>query len=111
MLIGSKRTAPRSIPICGPPLGPPVDTAIGDSALRIAVGAALCCNLALRQARGAYIAFQNSDDIWRPGQTFGRGGLAANPGYGACFTAVNLCDEAGNPPRGSDVRFAQRRCV
>jgi Glycosyl transferase family 2 len=55
-------------------------------------------NLALRQARGAYIAFQNSDDIWRPGKLSAQvGHLAANPDCGACFTAVELCDEEGNP--------------
>ena len=58
-------------------------------------------NLALRQARGAYIAFQNSDDIWRPGKLAAQVGfLAANPAYGVCFTAVDLCDEEGNPCPG-----------
>lgn len=55
-------------------------------------------NLALRLARGPYIAFQNSDDLWHPGKLAAQVGfLAANPAYGACFTAVQLCDEDGNP--------------
>jgi hypothetical protein len=61
-------------------------------------------NLALRQARGAYVAFQNSDDIWRPGKLEAQVGfLAANANYGVCFTAVDLCDEEGNPCPGDPV--------
>jgi hypothetical protein len=55
-------------------------------------------NFALRQARGDYVAFQNSDDVWLPGKLATQVEfLQANPECGACFTAVELCDDAGNP--------------
>lgn len=61
-------------------------------------------NVALRQARGAYIAFQNSDDLWRPGKLAAQlAYLAEHPECGACFTAVDLCDEEGRPCPGHPV--------
>jgi hypothetical protein len=55
-------------------------------------------NLALSQARGRYIAFQNSDDTWVPGKLAAQ--LEVMEGgnqYAACFTAAEIIDENGQP--------------
>jgi glycosyltransferase involved in cell wall biosynthesis len=55
-------------------------------------------NLALGHARGQYIAFQNSDDIWLPSKLAAQlevmEGCAG--GYTAGFTATQIVDEKGN---------------
>jgi glycosyltransferase involved in cell wall biosynthesis len=55
-------------------------------------------NWALCNARGTFIAFQNSDDVWLPGKlTVQLQFLSQNPECGVCFTGVEMCDEAGRP--------------
>lgn len=53
-------------------------------------------NLALNQARGKYIAFQNSDDIWMSGKLEAQLGVIEGVGrYVAGFTAAEIIDERG----------------
>ncbi len=59
-------------------------------------------NVGLSVARGEYIAFQNSDDRWRPGKL--RKELAAFesiPNLSACFTGISVIDERGDILRNS----------
>ena len=59
-------------------------------------------NLALSQAGGRYVAFQNSDDTWVPGKLAAQ--LEVMEGgsqYAACFTAAEIIDENGRPASGT----------
>ena len=59
-------------------------------------------NLALNQARGKYIAFQNSDDIWVPGKLAAQlDVIEGGDRYVAGFTAAEIIDESGLPTRGT----------
>jgi glycosyltransferase involved in cell wall biosynthesis len=59
-------------------------------------------NLALREARGRYIAFQNSDDVWAPTKLERQAAiLAANPQAAACFTQVGIIGIDGQPLSGT----------
>jgi glycosyltransferase involved in cell wall biosynthesis len=59
-------------------------------------------NLALTHARGRYVAFQNSDDEWQPTKLDMQvRAMERNPASSACFTAVELIDEAGQPATGT----------
>lgn len=54
-------------------------------------------NLALRSARGKYIAFQNSDDVWAKNKLeLQLNALSENKSLAACFTAVEIIDASGN---------------
>lgn len=53
-------------------------------------------NLALKMARGKYVAFQNSDDVWKQGKLKKQVDiLENNPEISACFTGVNTINEKG----------------
>ncbi len=53
--------------------------------------------IALRQAKGKYIAIHHSDDAWKPEKLeFQVEFLERNPEYGAAFTLVDIIDEEGN---------------
>ena len=55
-------------------------------------------NLALTHARGRYIAFQNSDDEWQPTKLAMQiHAMEKDLNLSACFTAVTLIDETGQP--------------
>lgn len=59
-------------------------------------------NLALQQARGRYIAFQNSDDIWAPTKLEQQVALLeANRQAAVCFTQVNIIGADGLPLAGT----------
>lgn len=54
-------------------------------------------NLALGHARGQYVAFQNSDDIWLPSKLTAQLDIMEDSakGYAAGFTAAQIVDEKG----------------
>lgn len=59
-------------------------------------------NLALKMAKGKYIAFQNSDDIWLPGKLRAQiAAMRADKRIVASFTGVELIDVRGKPLSGS----------
>lgn len=59
-------------------------------------------NTALRKAKGKYIAFQNSDDVWKIGKLKKQLGILENkPDLAACFTDVEFIDENGKVTENS----------
>ncbi|WP_052494084.1 glycosyltransferase [Nitrosospira sp. NpAV] len=55
-------------------------------------------NLALSRARGQYVAFQNSDDIWVPAKLAAQlEAMESASHYIACFTAAEIVDKNGRP--------------
>lgn len=59
-------------------------------------------NLALGFAKGRYLAFQNSDDEWKPGKLLSQlEFMDENNDISACFTGVEITDESGNAIEGS----------
>ncbi len=53
-------------------------------------------NLGISMARGKYIAFQNSDDVWNEGKLEKQiDYLEKNKGTVVCFTRLNMIDESG----------------
>ncbi len=55
-------------------------------------------NAALRAARGRYVAFQDSDDVWLPDKLSSQlAALAATPGARWCYTACQHIDSRGAP--------------
>ncbi|MDB5378984.1 MAG: glycosyltransferase family 2 protein [Rubritepida sp.] len=58
-------------------------------------------NLALSRARGRYVAFQNSDDIWRPGKLERQvEAMESRDRPAACFTRAETVDAEGRPTGG-----------
>ena len=59
-------------------------------------------NLALQRARGRYVAFQNSDDVWTPDKLERQVELLeAKRDSAACFTQVEIIGADGRPSPGT----------
>jgi glycosyltransferase involved in cell wall biosynthesis len=59
-------------------------------------------NHGLEPARGKYIAFQNSDDVWKKNKLKHQLDiLESNKHISVCFTGVDIIDEAGNLKQSS----------
>ncbi len=60
-------------------------------------GAAYSRNRALREARGKYIAFLDSDDLWAPDKLEKQIAFMEKNGYAFSYTRYEEMDENGNP--------------
>ena len=60
-------------------------------------GAALTRNRAMREAKGAWIAFLDSDDLWMPEKLEKQIGFMQKHGYVLSFTEYEKIDEEGQP--------------
>jgi glycosyltransferase involved in cell wall biosynthesis len=60
-------------------------------------GAGVARNLAIRAARGRYVAFLDADDRWRPEKLARQIGFMAAEGHAFAFTAYQREDAAGRP--------------
>jgi glycosyltransferase involved in cell wall biosynthesis len=59
-------------------------------------------NVALEMAKGEFVAFQNSDDLWRPGKLAGQlEYMEKNPDCSVCFTDVEVIGADDEPLSGS----------
>ena len=59
-------------------------------------------NLALDRAKGKYVAFQNSDDVWVPEKLAAQLEVMESANrYIACFTGAEIINESGLPARGT----------
>src|SRR4051794_23876242 len=62
-------------------------------------------NAALRVARGEYLAFLDSDDLWAPRKLEEQVELLrARPGHRWCYTYADCIDGRGEPVSGMDLR-------
>jgi len=59
-------------------------------------GAAVCRNRALREARGKWIAFLDSDDLWSPDKLEKQIAFMEKNGYAFSYTRYGEMDEDGN---------------
>lgn len=60
-------------------------------------GAAVCRNRALREARGKWVAFLDSDDLWTPDKLEKQIAFMEKNGYAFSYTRYEEMDEDGNP--------------
>ena len=60
-------------------------------------GAAVSRNYALREAKGKWIAFLDSDDLWSPDKLEKQIGFMESKGYGFSYTEYSLIDENSDP--------------
>ena len=68
-------------------------------------GAAAARNRGIREARGGWVAFQDSDDLWNPEKLeVQMAALARYPDAGWCISGFSVIDEAGRP-RGQGPAF------
>lgn len=76
--------------------------AFGDERIRIFQneknsGAAVSRNLALKMAKGRWIAFLDSDDLWLPDKLAEQLGFMVSNGYHFSYTPYSQIDETGKP--------------
>jgi glycosyltransferase involved in cell wall biosynthesis len=60
-------------------------------------GAAVSRNRALREAKGKWVAFLDSDDLWKPEKLEKQIGFMERNGYSFSYTNYSEIDESGKP--------------
>lgn len=78
------------------------------TALTQNVGAAAARNVALRQARGRYIAFLDSDDVWVPQKLERQLAFMRAGGHAFTISSYNVMREDGKPIPGYTIRAPRR---
>ena len=64
-------------------------------------GVAIARNTAIRLAKGRFVAFVDSDDVWKPGKLKQQLELfSKHPGCPFTYTAIDYIDEGSNPLKG-----------
>ena len=58
-------------------------------------GAGICRNNSIREAKGRYIAFLDSDDRWYPTKLEKQIAFMEQQGYAVSYTSYDVCDENG----------------
>ena len=81
-------------------------------------GAAVARNQGIKMARGRFLAFLDSDDLWMPDKLSKQLDFMERGNYGFSFTEIRMTDEEGTPiskvrfiPEKVDYRYLLRRTV